>query len=116
MTLLVAALSVEKQGFDVVHAGCLLEHPRGVNGDSLDVNEHVLGRLDGEVNPEGHVWAEENELVFELLGGAFDADVGVSGDQQELASQRLVGQQADAPVVKFGYDVAGVGAEKEGLV
>ena len=59
---------------------------------------------------------KKNELVSELLASVFDAHVGVGSDQHELASQRFVGEQADASVVKLGHDVARVGAEKEGLV
>ena len=57
----------------------------------------------------------KNKLGSELLACVFDACVGVGGDEKELA-QSFVCEQLDASVVEPGHHVAGVRAEKEGLV
>jgi hypothetical protein len=87
-----------------------------LDGVTGDIDENVLGSVNGEVNPEGDFWAVEYELVFEVLGRIVDPVECIRGDQYEFVFHRGIGQVADTVVVELGHYIAGVAPEEEGLV
>ena len=81
MAIVVPALAVVVQSFDVSCAGGLLEDSSWRDGIPSNVNEHVLRCIHGEVNTKCYLGAKEHELVLELDAGVFDADIRVGGYQ-----------------------------------